>query len=303
MWIPDNHSSRCQECATKFTFLLRKHHCRACGRLLCGDCSKYQASLEYLGGCLERVCKHCHETLKLVTKRKSIRKTKSLNDFDEVKENISRLIRSQQLADAEAMCPDTDNEDFKNEFFGHLPLELWARIIQSLQFEDQKECRLVSHTFRDAVSLTTFHSRAVINIEHYAERKDLILKTYSSQECDTFKHFIINSYPTEWGFSLTESSMSASKIQTLVLCDTEISPGDFLMIISKLSHLETLGLINCKQLFMSGTFLSNSSDIKILGERLIGLRSLTLDRNNYLSDLLLLRIATLCPQLETLRYF
>lgn len=32
----------CQVCLIQFSFLVRKHHCRSCGRVVCGMCSKYK---------------------------------------------------------------------------------------------------------------------------------------------------------------------------------------------------------------------------------------------------------------------
>merc|ERR1711964_501335 len=37
-WVQD--SAKCMLCAEPFTPLFRRHHCRACGILICGNCSK-----------------------------------------------------------------------------------------------------------------------------------------------------------------------------------------------------------------------------------------------------------------------
>ena len=39
MWEPSEASHRCSSCATHFTFFVRKHHCRACGKIFCDACS------------------------------------------------------------------------------------------------------------------------------------------------------------------------------------------------------------------------------------------------------------------------
>ena len=41
-------------------------------------------------------------------------------------------------------------------------------------------------------------------------------------------------------------------------------------VLSQFSDLRTLGLINCKQLFMSGTFLSNKGERDLFEEKLRG---------------------------------
>ena len=38
-WVPDNTCSACMECEATFTFLFRRHHCRRCGRTVCGLCA------------------------------------------------------------------------------------------------------------------------------------------------------------------------------------------------------------------------------------------------------------------------
>ncbi|KAJ3673178.1 hypothetical protein LUZ60_006552 [Juncus effusus] len=39
-WMPDNSCRVCYECDTEFTLFNRRHHCRQCGRIFCGSCTK-----------------------------------------------------------------------------------------------------------------------------------------------------------------------------------------------------------------------------------------------------------------------
>ena len=39
IWTPDKDAPTCQLCRRKFTTYYRRHHCRACGRCVCCDCS------------------------------------------------------------------------------------------------------------------------------------------------------------------------------------------------------------------------------------------------------------------------
>ncbi|XP_052121270.1 zinc finger FYVE domain-containing protein 21 isoform X2 [Frankliniella occidentalis] len=37
-WTPDSETNNCTECKSKFGFTLRRHHCRRCGLIYCGQC-------------------------------------------------------------------------------------------------------------------------------------------------------------------------------------------------------------------------------------------------------------------------
>lgn len=43
LWVPDHAITRCQNCQIEFWLGRRKHHCRSCGNIFCGDCSQYFA--------------------------------------------------------------------------------------------------------------------------------------------------------------------------------------------------------------------------------------------------------------------
>lgn len=45
LWKPDNSSRICHCCHSRFTFFRRRHHCRACGELVCWRCSDSKLSL------------------------------------------------------------------------------------------------------------------------------------------------------------------------------------------------------------------------------------------------------------------
>ena len=62
-WVRDEAVSMCMLCDVLFTKFRRRHHCRACGRVVCGHCSGFKAPLEYKNGKLEKVCEICHRVL------------------------------------------------------------------------------------------------------------------------------------------------------------------------------------------------------------------------------------------------
>lgn len=47
VWIEDGKVIMCQICTAEFTALFRRHHCRACGKVVCGKCVGNQAPLQY----------------------------------------------------------------------------------------------------------------------------------------------------------------------------------------------------------------------------------------------------------------
>lgn len=61
-WIPDEMTNQCMQCDTKFSLIKRRHHCRACGLLLCSGCCNQKFHLAYLGA-EGRICGSCNETL------------------------------------------------------------------------------------------------------------------------------------------------------------------------------------------------------------------------------------------------
>uniref|UniRef100_A0A8C9VT02 FYVE, RhoGEF and PH domain-containing protein 4-like n=1 Tax=Scleropages formosus TaxID=113540 RepID=A0A8C9VT02_SCLFO len=63
-WIRDNEVTMCMKCKEMFNALTRRrHHCRACGFVVCWKCSDYKAPLEYDSNKMNKVCKDCYSTL------------------------------------------------------------------------------------------------------------------------------------------------------------------------------------------------------------------------------------------------
>ena len=49
VWVPDHSVSRCFECEGLFSLANRKHHCRKCGRIYCGQCCAHFVSEAQIG--------------------------------------------------------------------------------------------------------------------------------------------------------------------------------------------------------------------------------------------------------------
>jgi len=63
-WVPDNDASKCMHCKTvEFSILVRRHHCRKCGRVVCNDCSNKRFLLPEQSKKPLRVCLQCYDEL------------------------------------------------------------------------------------------------------------------------------------------------------------------------------------------------------------------------------------------------
>jgi len=78
-WVGDRLSLSCQECRTTFNLVVRRHHCRVCGRLLCDTCSSLRAHVpaptartDALGPL--RSCQACIESVNTFGRSLSLRK-------------------------------------------------------------------------------------------------------------------------------------------------------------------------------------------------------------------------------------
>eukprot|EP01137_Pigoraptor_chileana_P027722 Opistho-2@10631 len=60
VWVPDDKAVVCMQCQkTRFNPINRKHHCRACGKVVCGDCSKEKRHINHISDKPLRVCTTC----------------------------------------------------------------------------------------------------------------------------------------------------------------------------------------------------------------------------------------------------
>ena len=41
VWVPNKKVNSCFDCGAEFGYLIRKHHCRSCGRIFCYDCARW----------------------------------------------------------------------------------------------------------------------------------------------------------------------------------------------------------------------------------------------------------------------
>lgn len=87
-WIRDEDATHCMCCRhAAFTMLMRRHHCRRCGRVVCFACSTHRMRIPELYQDVEvRICNDCHRLSEDYLQRKSNRD--SFNAQPEDIENI-----------------------------------------------------------------------------------------------------------------------------------------------------------------------------------------------------------------------
>jgi len=63
VWAPDSSTKKCVLCQKSFNVVQRRHHCRYCGRVVCGSCSNQSITIQYISSKAVRVCKECYVSL------------------------------------------------------------------------------------------------------------------------------------------------------------------------------------------------------------------------------------------------
>jgi len=62
-WVPDTEAATCMVCnKSQFTLLNRRHHCRKCGSVVCGNCSSRKLNLPAQSTKPLRVCDRCYDS-------------------------------------------------------------------------------------------------------------------------------------------------------------------------------------------------------------------------------------------------
>ncbi|XP_073823678.1 zinc finger FYVE-type containing 26 spastizin isoform X2 [Musca autumnalis] len=74
-WVRDEEATHCMCCRrSAFSMLIRRHHCRRCGRVVCYSCSAYRMRIPELYEDVEvRICNDCHRLCEDINQRKTNR--------------------------------------------------------------------------------------------------------------------------------------------------------------------------------------------------------------------------------------
>ncbi|KAJ1426424.1 hypothetical protein B484DRAFT_450718 [Ochromonadaceae sp. CCMP2298] len=133
LWKPDAQVSQCKSCTASFSLLLRRHHCRNCGFIVCDNCSKGRFKLEHVDKDKDvRVCAACFNFLSTEGQRVSVRNQRILTKTNSGQEE---LYISDEEADEEVRDRDNidenDLEDF-NDFMRLKDVSMAAQLHRQL---------------------------------------------------------------------------------------------------------------------------------------------------------------------------
>lgn len=83
-WVPDEKVVGCMRCAKHFTLLVRRHHCRVCGRIYCSDCCSNFSLLprQFNRAEPQRACVRCFEVLLPMQRQLMLSVSKAARDGD-----------------------------------------------------------------------------------------------------------------------------------------------------------------------------------------------------------------------------
>lgn len=122
-WERDDQANQCRDCQRRFTFILRRHHCRKCGRIFCDRCSSFRVLLDPAdivhdpagpeptgSSSSQRVCHTCYEEViagvpnRLTNRGQIIERIVVDQERLSVPGSLTRRESSSQLSDL-ADCP------------------------------------------------------------------------------------------------------------------------------------------------------------------------------------------------------
>jgi FYVE/RhoGEF/PH domain-containing protein 5/6 len=99
VWVSDKSSSQCTICLNDFSLINRRHHCRKCGILICGNCSKGRLKI---GSDMVRVCDRC------------IRSAESKSHTRSSSKNLEELLDEEKHAEEDLDDDDDDDDDYSS---------------------------------------------------------------------------------------------------------------------------------------------------------------------------------------------
>jgi hypothetical protein len=98
--MDESKVANCMECTALFSIIMRKHHCKTCGKVFCGKCCRTVIVLINKEHIKQRKCSNCLITkseLKLKLIKSTSDKIEYSNENDENNENNSTIMNSSSI--------------------------------------------------------------------------------------------------------------------------------------------------------------------------------------------------------------
>lgn len=178
-----------------------------------------------------------------------------------------------------------------------LPVEVISHILRFLpSLEDRKAASLVCRLWYEAYQSPIFRRDEVAEItsnEGFSELYEL------SNPNRVFFHVSAR------GVDINKNSKNfwdrfGPHIRTLSIVSCDFREKAFLNVVLRCDELESLCIQDCRELLMPGYLLESENERVALQRKFIGLKSLNLGYNRYLSDAIFVRFTSICRDLEEL---
>ncbi|CAO2586746.1 Zinc finger FYVE domain-containing protein 26 [Lemmus lemmus] len=207
-WVPDETESFCMVCCReRFTMFNRRHHCRRCGRLVCGSCSTKKMLVE---GCREnptRVCDQCYSYYNKDVPEESPCQSEVSDSSKNESPPYSAVVRVPKATEVEWILSlsEEENELVRSEFYYE-------------QAPSASLCIAILNLHRDSIACG--HQL----IEHCCK----LSKGLTNPELDAG---LLIDIMKQLLFSAKMMFVKAGRSQDLALCDSYISKVDVLHIL------------------------------------------------------------------------
>jgi hypothetical protein len=154
-WVPDSEATKCcsSECGSEFNVLTRRHHCRQCGNIFCGECCQ--------GIALERKCKNCK---KYPIKNKTTAYAERISTIHPLPENVQRLMDTFNFIDenqADALLYDSLSKGHSQS----KAFEIVERTLDSIAKMTQKELKDTLTKYRQIMPQQTRQGAAAASYD------------------------------------------------------------------------------------------------------------------------------------------
>ncbi|XP_046466528.1 uncharacterized protein [Neodiprion pinetum] len=181
----------------------------------------------------------------------------------------------------------------------HLPTEVLTHIMSYLFCADRSAAGQVCSHWREASLDMRFVNEQVVSLTRGSAADNLyVLMNILRHSTRPFYNFIFKDLELrkmEWFWEKFGPDM-----RSLILVNCDLGEKMLVAILKSCDNLRTLHINACRECLMSGRLLDDENDVKVLSEKLLNLKELSLASNRYLSDALFNRLVNICPNLISL---